>query len=79
MYGVFLVEAQPVMAIADHRGVIAPTVTGMLRLPVPIGLGLVGAWIEDFEPKPSAADEVVAPGPLRDEINSELRRKRKAA
>lgn len=77
LYGFFLDEAQPTWEIADHRGLIAPTLEGMARIPVPLALGIVLGWIETFmQPDlPTAADEALPPGPLRDTVNAELRRK----
>lgn len=80
IYGYFVVEAQPVWDIADHRGPIPATPEGMLRLPLAIALGLVQGWAATFlppEPPTTAVDEVIPPGPLRDELNASLRRKRK--
>lgn len=73
-YELFVDEAQPTWAIADHRGPIPPTADGMLRLPVPLALDIIGQWIE---PPPSAVDELIPPGPLRDALNEGLKANRK--
>lgn len=81
MYRFFVSEAQPSWDIADHRGPIPPTADGMLRLPLPIAIGMVEGWIETFaaEDATTAVDELVPPSPLRDQLNDVLKRKRKAA
>lgn len=79
VYGFFVVEAQPMWQIVDHRGPVLPTAAGMLRLPIDLGLGLVLQWAATVTPKASAVDAVIPPGPLRDEMNERLRVVPKAA
>lgn len=74
----FLVEAQPAFTVADHRGPIPPTLAGMLRLPVPIALGWVIEWAGTFIPKATAADALLPDGPVKDQVNATLRRKKRA-
>lgn len=72
--GEFLVaEAQPSWDIEDHRGRVPATPAGMLRLPIDMTLALVQAWIDTIVPKQSAADVVLPPGPVRDEVKRRLR------
>ena len=77
LYGHFLIEAQPQWDIVDHRGPVLPTTGGMLRLPVDLALGLVNEWVATITPKASAVDAVLPPGPLRDDLNAQLRAIRK--
>lgn len=75
-YEHFVGEAQPTWSIVDHRGPIQPTTEGLLRLPLPLGLRLVELWSETFIPAEqpeTAVDELIPPGPLRDEMNARLR------
>ena len=77
LYAYFVLEAQPVWDVEDHRGRIPPTSAGMLRLPTNIALGLVVEWLETGTPKPTAADEVLPDGPVKDEVNAALRAARR--
>ena len=77
LYGFFVVEAQPEWDIVDHRGRIAPTTAGMLRLPLDLALSLIGAWLDTITPKSTAVDELVPPGPVRDALNTALKSKRR--
>lgn len=77
LYAFFVAEAQPTWDLTDHRGPILPTAGGMLRLPLAFGLALVEGWAGTLEPTPSAVDEVVPPGPVRDALNDELRKSRR--
>lgn len=77
LYGTFLEEAQPTWDLIDHRGPIAPTLAGMWRLPLPVALGLIGAWLTTITPPSTAVDEMVPPGPLRESLNTELRKSRR--
>lgn len=72
VYAFFVAEAQPTWSILDHRGPILPTAEGMLRLPVNTALGLVEGWMQTFG-RTSAVDEMIPPGPLRDELNRGLK------
>jgi hypothetical protein len=79
LYTFFVAEAMPTWEIIDHRGPILPTAEGMLRLPVnEVALAIIEAWAETFVPKPSAVDEMIPEGPLRDELNAGLRAAKKA-
>lgn len=75
VYTHFLFEGQPTWEIVDHRGVVPPTVAGMMRLPLPLALGMVTDWTVAFtaEPPATAVDKMVPEGPLRDELNRRLR------
>lgn len=75
LYGHFLIEAQPTWDIVDHRGSVAPTLAGMLRLPVPLAVGLAADWSALFvaEPLATAVDKLIPPGEMRDELNRRLR------
>jgi hypothetical protein len=75
----FIVEAQPTWDIADHRGPIPVTVDGFLRLPDPMALAMVRAWLETQHEKASAVDELVPPGEAREELKRRLKASRKAA
>lgn len=77
LYEFFVAEAQPTWDLMDHRGPIQPTAGGMLRLPIALGLALVEGWAGTLEPTPTAVDEVVPPGPVRDALNAELRKSRR--
>jgi hypothetical protein len=72
-------EAQPSWDIADHRGLIPATGEGMLRLPLELSLRIVADWLgtlpvaADVEEPGSVVDEVLPPGPLRDEVKTRLR------
>ena len=84
LYEFVIAEAQPSWDIADHRGPVPATAAGMLRLPLAVTLGLVDLWTSTFaaveeEPLPSAVDELYPPGPLRDQLNAALARKRAEA
>jgi hypothetical protein len=79
IYGYFVLEAQPTWDIEDHRGRIPATPAGMLRLPVDAALGLVSEWLGTLIPTPTVADEVLPPGPVRDEVNTALRKARRKA
>lgn len=80
LYAAVIAEAQPAWDIEDHRGQIPPTLNGMLRLPLPLGLQLFDLWTDTFvsiaeeeaEPR-SAVDELIPPGPMRDAMNAQLR------
>lgn len=75
LYTFFCAEAQPTWSILDHRGVIACTPAGMMRLPLSFTLGLVAGWAEAFVAPPleTAVDKLMPPGELRDEMNARLR------
>jgi hypothetical protein len=75
LYGYFCLEAQPTFEIVDHRGVVPATPSGMMRLPLELGLGIVSEWAEAFvaEPPETAVDKLVPPGPKRDRLNAQLR------
>ena len=77
LYAYLLTEAQPSWEIEDHRGRVPVSVTGMLRFPVATALRLVAEWLATLIPKPTAADEVLPEGPVRDEVNAALRRAKK--
>ena len=70
LYDLFAREGQPTWSIADHRGVIPPTGAGMMRLPIALALEFIDQWVA---PPSTAVDEIFPPGPLRDELNRELR------
>lgn len=74
VYALFVDEAQPTWALADHRGPIPATVEGMWRLPIRLALAFVDLWVD---PPTSAVDELVPPGPVRDALNRSLREARK--
>ena len=77
LYAFFVAEGQPTWEIVDHRGSIPPTPEGMLRLPLPVAFGMIDGWVSLVVPKPTAVDAMVPEGPLRDELNRGLRRKKK--
>jgi hypothetical protein len=77
LYAFFAVEAQPTWEITDHRGPIPNTAEGMWRLPLAVAFAFVNGWLETANPKPSAVDAMIPPGPLRDELNAGLRKARK--
>lgn len=82
LFEFFVAEAQPTWDLVDHRGAVPPTVGGMLRVNHLHALGLVLAWTQTLQvaPTPSAVDELIPEGPLRDELNRQLRtRKREAS
>jgi hypothetical protein len=79
LYGFFVAEAQPTWEIIDHRGPIAPTVAGTMRLPAALGVDIVLEWLGTHTRKASAVDALVPPSALRDQLNAALREKRKAA
>lgn len=78
VYRFFVSEAQPTFEIVDHRGPILPTADGMLRLPLPLALGIIDGWTSTFQavPEATAVDAMVPEGPLRDKLNKGLRRKK---
>jgi hypothetical protein len=80
VYEFFVGEAQPTWDWSDHRGPIPPTAGGLLRVNHLHVLGLVAEWAQTLEmvPTPSAVDELLPEGPLRDELNRQLRAKKKA-
>jgi hypothetical protein len=75
VYGYFCAEALPTFEVIDHRGVVPATPSGMMRLPLEIGLGMVSEWAEAFiaEPPQTAVDKRVPPGPMRDRLNRQLK------
>lgn len=79
-YEFFVAEAQPTWDLIDHRGPVPATVSGLLRLNHMHVLGLVAEWAGTLqtEPPTTAADELLPEGPLRDEMNRQLKAKRKA-
>lgn len=77
-YECFLAEAQPTWDLIDHRGPIEPNAGGMLRLNHIEAAALILELAQTLEDKPSAVDEMVPDGPLRDELNRQLRSKRRA-
>lgn len=78
LYEFFEAEARPVWNLEDGRGPVAPTSAGMARVPVKVVGALYDLWVETFpRPAPSAVDEVIPPGPLRDELNAGLKAARK--
>lgn len=79
MYELLVSEAQLTWDIADHKGPVPVSVSGMLRLPLNLGLAIYLGWLETITPKATAVDELIPPSPLRDQLNSKLREKRKAA
>lgn len=80
-YEFFVVEAQPTWEIVDHRGPVLPTVGGLLRLDPALGLAFIEAWCATLpvpeEEVPTAVDELIPPGPVRETLKRELRSKRK--
>jgi hypothetical protein len=79
MAAFFVAEAQPTWAIVDQRGAVPPTVGGVLRLADTLQLALFSEWTDTIREKETAVDKLVAPSPLRDQLNAKLRAKRKAA
>lgn len=84
LYELFVREAQPSWDIADHLGPIAPTATGMARLPVTLAMQITMAWlgtldVEESEEPATAVDAVLPPGPFRDEVKQKLRSVKQAA
>ena len=78
LYSFFVKEAQPTWEIVDHRGPIAPSVEGMYRLPVTLGVSIVMEWAGTFIEKETAVDKLIPPSVLRDRLNTKLRTKRAA-
>ncbi len=78
LYELFVAEAQPIWDILDHRGPVAATASGMLRLPVALGVSIISGWLDTMTPKTTAVDEIIPPGDLRDELNKRLRAKKAA-
>jgi hypothetical protein len=76
LYAFFVAEGQPTWEIVDHHGPVFPTPEGMLRLPLPVAFGLIDGWTSLFVPKPTAVDAMVPEGPLRDELNAGLRKRK---
>lgn len=75
---VFVAEAQPSWDLSDHRGPIPPTLSGLWRLPLPLALRFIDEWVDPPAPPSTAVDELVPPGPLRDELNAGLRQKKRS-
>ena len=78
LYSLFIGEAQPTWALADHRGPIPASAAGMWRLPIPLALAFIDQWIDPPEPPSTAVDELIPPGPLRDRLNRGLKAKKPA-
>lgn len=78
-YAFFVAEAQPTWQIVDHRGPVAPTLGGMYRLPLELGMGLYSAWTDTIREKGTAVDKIIPASPLRDELNKRLRAARRKA
>lgn len=79
LYEYVVAEAQPTWQLLDHKGVVPPTASGMMRLPLPIAFALIREWLDTAREKATAADAMLPDGPAKDTINLALRRKRKAA
>jgi hypothetical protein len=77
LYGAYEKYARPVWNVEDGAGPVPPTAEGMLRLPVPLVETLYHLWLATFPgaeaPESTAVDEIIPPGPLRDELNAGLR------
>lgn len=80
-YETFVAEAQPTWDWLDHRGAVPPTAAGLLRVNRVQACGLILEWTQTLQevPPSTAVDELVPEGPLRDELNRQLKAKRKAA
>ncbi len=86
LFGHFVLEAQPQWDIVNHRGPVPLTAEGMLRLPLTLGLSIVGKWQATFnaakkassEPL-SAVDALIPAGPLNQEVKRRLRAVKPAA
>lgn len=78
LYRFVVAEAQPAWDIVDHRGPVPATESGFLRLPPTLGLSIVLEWLRTGNPKASAVDKTMPPGPTRDELNRRLKAKRAA-
>lgn len=79
LYSLFVNEGQPTWEIIDHRGPVPATLGGMLRLPTKLALDIALEWAGTYIEKSTAVDEIIPPSPLRDLLNDDLKRKRKAA
>lgn len=81
LYERLVAEAKPVWDIADHAGAVPVTASGMLRLPIELGLRIVTGWLETFgaEEPASAVDAIIEPGPHREALKKRLREKKQAA
>ncbi len=79
LYEFFVDEAQPTWDILDHRGPVPPTVAGLLRLNHLHVAGLIVEWAQTLRvvPESTAVDELIPAGPLHDELNRQLRARRK--
>lgn len=79
LFNYVALEAQPQWDIVDHRGAVPPTGRGFHRLELKMALQIVDGWANSFnvqqEEVQSAADVILAPGPVRDEVKRRLKKK----